>query len=68
MAEPAASIVTAVYFAVPHLEFFDMQKLLIHNWPAIAWPYVTGASLYAAGYTAFFLLATCLVFQRKALN
>lgn len=68
MTEPSASILTAVYFAVPHLEFFDTQKLIIHNWPAIAWPYVAGATLYASAYTAFFLLATCLVFQRKALN
>ena len=68
MTEPSASILTALYFAVPHLEFFDTQKLIIHNWPAIAWPYIAGATLYASVYSVFFLLATCLVFQRKALN
>ncbi len=68
MSEPSASILTAVYFAVPHLEFFDTQKLIIHNWPAIAWPYIAGATLYAWAYAAFFLLATCLLFHRKALN
>lgn len=68
MTEPSASILTAVYFAVPHLEFFDTQKLIIHNWPAIEWKFVGGATLYGVAYTAFFLLASCLVFRRKALN
>lgn len=68
MSEPSATILTAVYFAVPHLEFFDTQKLIIHNWPAIEWRFVGGATLYAASYTALFLLAACLVFRRKALN
>lgn len=68
MTEPSATILTAVYFAVPHLEFFDTQKLIIHNWPAIEWRFVGGATVYAAAYTAFFLLAAALVFRRKALN
>ena len=68
MSEPSASLLTAIYFAVPHLEFFDMQRLVIHEWPLVGWPYIAGATLYGMAYTAFFLLATCLVFRRKALN
>jgi hypothetical protein len=34
----------------------------------IAWPAILGATLYGAAYTAFFLVAACLVFRRKALN
>jgi len=56
MTEPSATILTALYFAVPHLEFFDTQKLIIHNWPAIEWRFVSGATLYSALYTAFFLI------------
>ncbi|MFO1487730.1 MAG: ABC transporter permease subunit [Verrucomicrobiota bacterium] len=68
MTEPSATILTAVYFAVPHLEFFDTQKLIIHNWPAVEWRFIGGATLYGAFYTAMCLLAAALVFRRKALN
>lgn len=68
MTEPSATILSAAYFAIPHLEFYDTQALIIHDWPAIPWLYVGGATLYALGYAAFFLIAACLVFRRKALN
>lgn len=68
MTEPSATILSAVYFLIPHLEFYDTQNLIIHDWPPIAWLYVGGATLYAIAYSAFFLIAACLVFRRKALN
>lgn len=70
MAEPSASLLTALYFIIPHLEIFNMRELIIHDW-ALApgmWLDVLGATLYGAAYTAFFLVAACLVFRRKALN
>jgi len=68
MTEPSASILTVIYFAVPHLEFFNLQRLVVHEWPPVEWTYIGAATLYGAVYTAFFLLAACLVFRRKALN
>jgi ABC-type transport system involved in multi-copper enzyme maturation permease subunit len=68
LTEPSAGILSAIYFAIPHLEFYDTQNLVIHDWPPIEWAYIGGATVYALVYTAFFLLATCLVFRRKALN
>jgi Cu-processing system permease protein len=68
MTEPSATILSAVYFAVPHLEFFDTQNLIIHDWPPIEWRFVGGATVYALAYAAFFIVAACLVFRRKALN
>jgi hypothetical protein len=67
-AEPGASLLLAIYYAIPHLEFFDIRRHLIHDWPLIAWSDVGLATLYGLVYTAFFLLATCMVFRRKALN
>jgi Cu-processing system permease protein len=70
MAEPSASLLTALYYLIPHLELFNMRELIIHDW-ALApgmWLDVLAATLYGFGYTAFFLLAACLVFRRKALN
>jgi Cu-processing system permease protein len=68
MPEPSCSILSAVYFAIPHLEFYDTQNLIIHDWPPIEWLYIGGATVYAMAYSACFLLAACLVFRRKALN
>jgi ABC-type transport system involved in multi-copper enzyme maturation permease subunit len=68
MMEPSASIVTALYFIIPHLELFNMSELIIHDWPIAPWLDVLLATLYGLGYMAFFQLAACLMFRRKALN
>jgi ABC-type transport system involved in multi-copper enzyme maturation permease subunit len=68
LAEPGQSALYALYFAIPHLEFFDVRERVIHNWSAIAWLDVGLATLYGFGYMAFFLLAACLIFRRKPLN
>jgi ABC-type transport system involved in multi-copper enzyme maturation permease subunit len=66
--EPARAITQAVYFAIPHLELFDVRDLVIHNWPLIPWKYFSLAILYALAYTAAFLVGACLVFRRKPVN
>jgi Cu-processing system permease protein len=68
MSEPSASLLTAIYFMIPHLELFNMSDLIIHDWPTPPWIDVFLLTLYGLGYTAFFLLAACMVFRRKALN
>ncbi|HWY78281.1 MAG TPA: ABC transporter permease subunit [Verrucomicrobiae bacterium] len=62
------AFVYGVYYAIPHLEIFDVRELVIHNWPGIAWPYYATAILYAAVYGGLFVTAACLIFRRKALN
>jgi ABC-type transport system involved in multi-copper enzyme maturation permease subunit len=68
MSEPSASLLTAIYYVIPHLELFNMNELIIHDWPIVPWVDVLLATVYALAYTAFFLLAACLVFRRKALS
>jgi hypothetical protein len=68
MTEPASSLLSVIYYAIPHLEFFDVRELIIHTWPLIAWTDIGRATLYGLAYIAFFLLAACLVFRRKPLN
>lgn len=68
MGEPGQSLVYAIYFALPHLEFFDVRDLVIHNLPLIRWNICGLATLYGMAYTAFFLVATWLVFRRRSLN
>jgi ABC-type transport system involved in multi-copper enzyme maturation permease subunit len=66
--EPARSITLAIYYAIPHLEFFDARDLIIHDWPLIDWRFYGLAILYALVYTAVFLAGACLVFRRKPVN
>jgi ABC-type transport system involved in multi-copper enzyme maturation permease subunit len=66
--EPSGTLLYGIYYAVPHLEFFDMRNLIIHDWPLVEWKYVAGATGYAWLYTAVFLLGACMAFRRKALN
>jgi ABC-type transport system involved in multi-copper enzyme maturation permease subunit len=68
MTEPSASLLTGIYFVIPHLELFNTRELIIHDWPAVPGMDILGATAYGLAYTAFFLLAACLVFRRKALN
>ena len=66
--EPLRTIVYCLYFIIPHLEFYDLRDLVVHNWPLVAWEYIGFALLYAAFYMAVFLIGACLVFRRKAVN
>jgi ABC-type transport system involved in multi-copper enzyme maturation permease subunit len=68
LSEPSQSIVYAIYFALPHLELFDVRDLIVHNWGTIPWAIWAKALGYASAYAAFFLGLTCLVFRRKAVN
>jgi len=68
MPEPVRTILTVLYYAIPHLEFYDMRDLVIHNWPLVAGKYICLALLYACFYMAVFLIGACLSFRRKAVN
>lgn len=66
--EPMQSIVYSVYFAIPHLELFDVRDLLVHNWPLIPWASWSLALVYGGFFGAFFLWVGCWTFQRKPVN
>lgn len=68
LSEPGQTLLTLFYFTAPHLEFFDLRDLIIHQWGLVAWPVVGLATLYAAAYMTFFLLAAWLIFRRQPLN
>jgi ABC-type transport system involved in multi-copper enzyme maturation permease subunit len=61
-------IVSAVYYGIPHLEWYDVRDLVIHNWGRIDWLILGGATLYGMLYSGFLLGLTWLVFRRKALT
>jgi ABC-type transport system involved in multi-copper enzyme maturation permease subunit len=67
--EPIRSILYAVYYTIPHLEWaFGMRNLIVHDWPLIGWNIVALDAFYSLAYAAVFLVAACLVFRRKAVN
>jgi ABC-type transport system involved in multi-copper enzyme maturation permease subunit len=68
MTEPAAFIVTVIYYIIPHFELFNVNELIIHNWDVVPWLDILFVTLYGLAYTAIFLIGACLVFRRKALN
>lgn len=65
--EPWRTLLFATYFTIPHLEWFDLRDFVIFHIGLVPWGACALASLYAAVYTAFFLLASWIIFRRKAL-
>ena len=68
LAEPGQTLLYCVYFAIPHLELFDVRDLIIHNWEPVPWLVWAAAVGYAAVYAALFLGIACLTFRRKPVN
>jgi Cu-processing system permease protein len=58
--------VSGIYYAIPHLELFDVRDLIVHNWPLISWNIWGIAMAYALVYAALLFLATWLIFRRKS--
>jgi len=66
--QPMGSVLSAVYFLIPHLEWFDVRQLVVFDHPLIPWIYCSEATIYAGLYSALLLGLAWLIFRRKALN
>jgi ABC-type transport system involved in multi-copper enzyme maturation permease subunit len=66
--EPGQTLIYAFYFAIPHLELFDVRDLIIHNWGLVPWGIFAAALGYAAVYATLFLALACLQFRRQAIH
>jgi ABC-type transport system involved in multi-copper enzyme maturation permease subunit len=64
--ELPGALLSGIYYAIPHLELFDVRDLIVHNWPMIGWNIWGIATLYALVYAALLLFVSWLVFRRKA--
>lgn len=67
-AEPMQTFLTVLYFILPHLEWFDLRNLVVHDQGLVPWWAVAGATVYAIVYGCGFLIAAWAVFRRQALN
>jgi len=68
LAAPTGTVLAAMYYLIPHLEWYDIRDLLIYNQKAVPGWALALAGVYAAVYSAFFLLATWVAFRRKPLS
>jgi len=68
MGGSSGTILYAIYYSIPHLEWYDVRDFVIHDWGLISWAAWAGATLYGLLYSAFLLGAAWLVFRRKTLT
>ena len=66
--EPLNTILSGLYYLLPHLEFFDIRELVIHNGASVPLWALVLATFYGAVYGSIFLFAAWLRFRRQALN
>jgi ABC-type transport system involved in multi-copper enzyme maturation permease subunit len=60
--------VYAIYYAIPHLEWYDVRDLIIHNWGHIDWLACGGATIYAILYMGMLLGCAWLIFRRRTMT
>jgi len=65
---PIGFILSLLYYILPHLEFFDVRDLIIHDSPLIAWWAWAVASLYGFFYIGAFLGLGWIRFRRLSLQ
>jgi hypothetical protein len=66
--EPMQGVLSFIYFAMPHLEWFDLRDFVVYDQPLIAWSAFAVATVYAVAWTGAFLLLAWLGFRRKNLT
>lgn len=55
------------YIFLPHPELFDIKEKIVHTWDAVPLWIVSLLGVYAAAYTALFLLSAYAAFRRRDL-
>lgn len=66
--EPVNTILSVVYFMIPHLEWYDVRDLIVYGHSVVPWLDCALATLYGGVYVCFFLFAAWLAFRRKTLT
>jgi ABC-type transport system involved in multi-copper enzyme maturation permease subunit len=61
-------LLSATYFAIPHLEFYDLRSVAIHNWPARDWGMILLATVYGGVYCGLILGGACAIFRKRILT
>ncbi len=64
----AELLLTAIYYVIPQLGWFDVRERIVHNWPAVDALSFLVALAYALAYAGALLFVACWVFRRKRLQ
>lgn len=68
MSEPAGTLLYAIYFLIPHLEWFDLREFIINDRNLPGAVECLLATVYAAAYGMMLLVLTWARFRRQNLN
>jgi ABC-type transport system involved in multi-copper enzyme maturation permease subunit len=66
--EPIQSVLGALYFMIPHLEWYDLRDFVVYEMGLAPLRAVALATLYAAAWTGLFILMAWVGFRRKNLT
>ncbi len=66
--EPLQTSLTALYYLVPHLEWYDLRDFVVYDQKPAPVLAVVAATLYASVWTVFFLVLAWVGFRRKSLT
>lgn len=66
--EPVQTLLTVIYFAIPHLEWFDLRDFVVYDQSMVSWRALGLATVYASVWTGIFILLTWIGFRRKNLS
>ena len=66
--QPVQSMLAALYFILPHLEWYDLRDFVVYDQKLVPWLALLKATFYAAVWTGIFLLLAWAGFRRKTLT
>jgi Cu-processing system permease protein len=66
--EPINTLLTVIYFAIPHLEWYYVPDFLVNDQKLASWFDCGLASVYGAACAVFFMFAAWILFRRKTLS
>lgn len=64
----AATLLLALYYALPHLELFDLRIRMVHAWGPVSAEVFITVLLYGIVWTVLFLVLAWLAYRRKPLR
>ncbi|MBU1908432.1 MAG: ABC transporter permease [Verrucomicrobia bacterium] len=62
---PSGAALMVLYYALPHLELFDLRQRLIHDWGPVSWPDAAGIAVYGLVWAAILLILAWLAYRKK---
>jgi len=66
--EPVSTILTVIYFVIPHLEWYDVRDFLVNDLHLASWVDCGLATLYGVACMGLLMCAAWVVFRRKTLT